>query len=171
MHMVLKLNATYEPLEIVSWKDAITMLVAGKVEVIEEYDEYVHTVNFGIRIPAVIRLLYFVKQKIRRRRIKCCKANIFARDNYTCQYCGKKLHAFDLTIDHVVPKSRGGKFEWENVVTCCQECNSIKGFNTLDEVRMKLIKEPKEPLWLSYFRFCIKTKAPSAWSNYLFYAI
>ena len=102
MNATLLLNASYEPLRIISWKKALTLFFAGKVEVIEEYEHQVHAITFAIKLPSIIRLLKYVRVK-KHNRVKFSRANIYARDDYTCQYCGKKFPSEDLTFDHVVP--------------------------------------------------------------------
>ena len=99
MNATLLLNASYEPLRIISWKKALTLFFAGKVEVIEEYDQQVHAITFAIKLPSIIRLLKYVRVK-NHNRVKFSRANIYARDDYTCQYCGKKFPSEDLTFDH-----------------------------------------------------------------------
>jgi len=115
MDSVLLLNITYEPLKIINWKKAITMLFLGKVEVLEEYDREIHSVSFAIKLPSVVRLLKMVKKP--KKPVKFSRQNIYARDRYQCQYCGARFSPEDLTYDHVIPKSRGGKTKWENIVT------------------------------------------------------
>ena len=118
MTATLLLNASYEPLRIISWKKALTLLFAGKVEVIEEYDQQVHAITFAIKLPSIIRLLKYVRVK-NFNRVKFSRANIYARDDYTCQYCGKKFPSEDLTFDHVVPVAMGGQKRWDNIVAAC----------------------------------------------------
>src|SRR5256712_10982339 len=115
MNATLLLNASYEPLRIISWKKALTLFFSGKVEVIEEYDEQVHSITFAVKLPSIIRLLKYVRVK-NLNRVKFSRANIYARDDYTCQYCGKKFVSEDLTFDHVVPVANGGQKSWDNIV-------------------------------------------------------
>src|SRR5437762_5371341 len=98
MNATLLLNASYEPLRIIPWKKALTLLFSGKVEVIEEYDDKVHSITFAVKLPSIIRLLKYVRVK-NLNRVKFSRANIYARDDYTCQYCGKKFPSEDLTFD------------------------------------------------------------------------
>src|SRR5438093_12901828 len=115
MNATLLLNASYEPLRIISWKKALTLLFAGKVEVIEEYDQQVHSITFAVKLPSIIRLLKYVRVK-NLNRVKFSRANIYARDDYTCQYCGKKFPSEDLTFDHVMPVALGGHKLLDNIV-------------------------------------------------------
>lgn len=164
----LLLNATYEPLKVISWKRAVTLLLLDKVEVVEEYDKEVRSVTFQIKLPAVVRLLKFVKH--RKRKVKFCRANVYARDKYTCQYCGKKEHADALTFDHVMPKSRGGKTDWANIVTACFKCNDRKGNRTPEEAKMWPRIEPQRPAWLPVVNICLQIKnPPETWQDYLYW--
>ena len=106
MQATLLLNASYEPLRIISWQKALTLFFAGKVEIVEEYDQQIHSITFAIKLPSIIRLLKYVRVK-NHNKVKFSRANIYARDDYTCQYCGKKFPSEDLTFDHVVPVARG----------------------------------------------------------------
>jgi len=166
----LLLNIAYEPLRTIDWKKAITMLCLGKVEVIEEYNREIHSVSFTIRLPSVVRLLRMVKRP--KGRVKFSRQNIYARDRYQCQYCGAKNPAEELTYDHVLPKSRGGRTEWKNIVTCCVECNRKKGGRTPGEARMKLIRKPTRPKWLPAIRITIGFRdIPESWRDYLYWNV
>ena len=170
MDSVLLLNITYEPLKIINWKKAITMLFLGKVEVLEEYDREIHSVSFAIKLPSVVRLLKMVKKP--KKPVKFSRQNIYARDRYQCQYCGARFSPEDLTYDHVIPKSRGGKTKWENIVTCCVECNRKKGGRTPSEAGMKLVRHPARPSWVPAIRVTIGfKKVPETWRDYLYWNI
>lgn len=166
MDEVLLLNITYEPLKIIDWKKALTLLFLGKVEVLEEYDKEIHSVSFSIKLPAVVRLVKFIQW--RKKPVKFSRQNIYLRDNYSCQYCGKRLPPDQLTYDHVIPKSKGGKTEWENIVTCCPACNKKKGGRTPEEAGMKLLKKPRRPHWLPAVRITISYEnIPQVWKAYI----
>lgn len=170
MESALLLNASFEPLRVVSWKRAITLVTLGKVEVIEEYDREVRSVSFTIRLPSIIRLIRYVRR--RKSGVKFSRQNIYARDKNHCQYCGKKLSSEELTYDHVTPKSAGGKTEWSNIVTCCMECNRKKGGKTPAEAGMKLLRKPKKPEWLPILRITINiNKTPESWLDYLYWNV
>lgn len=170
MEHVLLLNITYEPLRIIDWKRAITMLCLGKVEVIEEYGRDIHSVSFTIRLPSVVRLLRMVKRP--KTPVKFSRQNIYARDRYKCQYCGDRFSSEDLTYDHVIPKSRGGKTEWKNIVTCCIECNRKKGGRIPSEASMRLIRKPKRPTWVPAIRITIGFREiPQTWRDYLYWNV
>lgn len=170
MEQVLLLNISYEPLKVINWKKAVTMLCLGKVEVIEEYSQEIHSVSFTFRMPAVVRLLNMVKRV--KSPVKFSRQNIYARDRYKCQYCGKRFPSEELTYDHVFPKSRGGRTEWENIVTCCMECNRKKGGRMPHEASMHLIRKPFQPDWVSSIRITIGFKeVPQSWRDYLYWHI
>ena len=170
MEQVLLLNITYEPLRVINWKKAITLLFLGKVEVVEEYSRNIHAVSFTLRLPAVVRLLKMVKQP--KNPVKFSRQNIYARDRYKCQYCGCQFPTEDLTYDHVVPRYRGGKTEWENIVTCCIACNRKKGGHTPREASMKLIRKPARPTWVPAIRITIGTsEVPQSWRDYIYWTI
>jgi 5-methylcytosine-specific restriction endonuclease McrA len=170
MEQVLLLNITYEPLRIINWKKAITLFLLGKVEVLEEYGHEIHSVSFSVKLPSVVRLLWLVKRP--KTPIRFSRQNIYARDKYACQYCGKKFPSEELSYDHVIPKSRGGKTEWGNIVTCCFRCNRKKGGRTPKEARMKLIRKPSFPAWLPALKITIGFKeVPSSWRDYLYWNV
>ena len=170
MEQVLLLNATFEPLKVINWKRAIRLLTLGKVEVLEEYDREIHAVTFAIKLPSVLRLLRFVKY--RKRDIKFSRLNIYARDGFRCQYCGKKFESQNLSFDHVVPKRYGGKTEWNNIVTSCCRCNRIKGGRTLKEAGLKLLRKAVKPDWVPFIMITIGVRSvPEDWRNYLYWNI
>ena len=170
MEQVLLLNLSYEPLKVINWKKAITLLCLGKVEVIEEYGRDIRSVSMTIRLPSVVRLLRMVKRP--KRPVRFSRQNIYARDRYRCQYCGSRFPTEELTYDHVLPRSRGGKTEWENIVTCCVACNRKKGGRTPGEARMHLIRKPVRPTWVPALRITIGIKeVPNTWRDYLYWNV
>jgi len=170
MEQVLLLNITYEPLRVINWKRAIIMLTMGKVEVIEEYTREIHSVSFSIKLPAVIRLLRFVKRP--KTPVRFSRQNIYIRDNCMCQYCGRVLPTTELTWDHILPKARGGKTAWENVVTCCIECNRKKGGRIPSEASMTLIRKPKRPEWLPILKITLTFRQmPQSWRDYIYWNV
>ena len=141
----LVLNSSYEFLGFTDWQSAICSAYTGKVIVEEEYDEVVHSVSSSMRIPAVIRLRKYVKVMYERITfVSYTKRNVHLRDNYVCQYCGDKVKE-DLTIDHVIPESRGGLTVWDNTVSACVDCNYKKDNRTPQEAGMRLIRIPHKP--------------------------
>ena len=170
MEQVLLLNITYEPLKIINWKKAITLLCLGKVEVIEEYDQEIRSVTFSLKLPSVVRLLKLIKRP--KSPIRFSRQNIYARDRYKCQYCGRKFPSEELTYDHILPKSRGGKTAWGNIVTCCVGCNRSKGGRTPEEAGMRLVRKPVRPSWVPALRITIGfQRVPETWRDYLYWTV
>jgi 5-methylcytosine-specific restriction endonuclease McrA len=170
MEQTLLLNATYEPLKVVHWQKAITLWCQGKVEIIASHDREIRAVSFSLRLPSVIRLLRYVRIKKRFDYVPFSRANIYARDGYTCQYCGDQFPTQELTFDHVVPVSQGGRKDWENIVTCCVGCNRRKGGKTPEEARMRLVKPPRRPDSAPAIRITIGLRnAPDSWRDYLYW--
>lgn len=164
----LVLNASFEPLHIVTWQKAIQLLFQGKVEVIEESDREVKTVRLTIRVPAVLRLLNYVPLTRKKQLVRFSRTNVFVRDQNQCQYCGDKFPKTQLTLDHIVPVVQGGKKGWENIVTACKACNQKKGGRTPTQAGMKLIRKPRQPNWLPSVSLRIGTaKSPERWKIYL----
>ena len=156
------------PHKIISWQTAITMSFLGKVEVLEEYDRDVHSVTLIIKVPAVVRLLRAFRRHARP--VKFSRVNIYARDNYRCQYCGKRASIGELTYDHVTPRSQGGRTEWTNIVTCCYLCNRKKGGRTPREAGMALLQQPTQPNWVPAVAIRISLRSiPEAWTDYLYW--
>ena len=146
----LLLNQGFEPIKVISWQRAITLLFLGKVEVLEEYGRDIKSVNIIIKVPAVVRLLRAFRRHARP--VKFSRVNIYARDNYKCQYCAKKASISELTYDHVVPRSRGGEHTWDNVVASCRACNARKEDRLPQECGLSLRRHPRAPhasLWLT----------------------
>ena len=139
----LKLDSTYRPVSIVDCLEALVMCIVGKAIAVEEYDEEISSPSVTFKLPSVIVLKTVVK--FISRGVKPSRKNIFWRDKSQCQYCGVLEAAKDMTIDHVIPRSRGGGNTWSNLVTCCKKCNQKKGNNTPEEANMNLLKEPKKP--------------------------
>lgn len=146
---VLVLNQNYEPLNITSVRRAIVLLCMGKAEVVKDDTGYVHTIDESYRIPTVVRLSYFVRRPVPE--LKLSRKSVLARDDYTCQYCGGRGPT--LTLDHVIPRDRGGATEWENLVCCCLRCNNKKGNRTPHEARMHLCRQPRKPRYVPYISF------------------
>lgn len=138
---VLVLNANFEPLNVCDWQRAIGLMMTGKAMLVLNGRGEVQTISASFPKPSIIRLEHMVVRP--RPRVKLTRREVFRRDNYTCQYCGK--HSLDLTIDHVIPRHLGGKHTWTNVVTACAYCNHRKGGRTLQEASMHLMRAPAEP--------------------------
>ncbi|MBW2309176.1 MAG: HNH endonuclease [Deltaproteobacteria bacterium] len=166
MEKVLLLKATYEPLRIIPWQKAVTLLVLGKVEVLEEYAREIRSVHLTLRLPSVVRLIRFFFH--RRPVVKFSRINIFIRDRFRCQYCGRSYPEHDLSLDHVVPQWMGGQKCWENIVTCCIQCNRKKGARTLAQAGMRLIRKPRKPAHTLNLGDIIPLQAPPpTWQEYL----
>lgn len=155
------LNATYEPIGVVSGIRAVVLALADKVDVLAQSGESLTSERLEVPVPSVILLRYFVKVPLRRHGALNKKA-VFARDRSSCQYCGNPAES----IDHIRPKSRGGLHEWTNVVACCRRCNSKKGAWLLSECGMRLTSKPKAPSQLAWLKVAAGA-VPSDWSPYL----
>ena len=169
MSMTLLLNTSYEPLQVVGWQRAVTLLFQGKAEVLEDHEEEIHSISFTMKIPSVMRMLSMVKIK-RRTPVKFTRLNIFTRDGYKCQYCAEEFKSEELTFDHVIPVAQGGKKTWENIATACVPCNSKKEGRTPEQAKMRLIKKPKQPMWAQQITLTVGIrKTPANWLDYLYW--
>jgi 5-methylcytosine-specific restriction endonuclease McrA len=163
----LLLNTTFEPLAIVSWRKAVTLLFLDKVEVVREYDREVRSVSRRMKLPAVIRLLCFVRSN--RLTARFSRKNVFLRDDFTCQYCGKRFEPRQLTCDHLIPRSKGGKAEWMNMVTSCVSCNLRKGNRLPEEVEMHPRKKPSRPTGFHVLMLDLGVKTlTDNWKEYIY---
>jgi 5-methylcytosine-specific restriction endonuclease McrA len=166
---VLLLNASYEPLSLVTAPKALTLVWRKVAEVLElDSGRFIHTTRFAFEIPSVIRLTHYIDIRSRQNRVTN-RHRIFARDRYRCQYCGRRGTAFDLTLDHILPRSRGGRTVAENLVTACQACNNRKGDRTPEEARMPLLTNPAA-LYYGLERASLREAAETRpeWCKYLF---
>lgn len=164
----LLLNSTYEPLRVISWQRAVTMVYLDKVEIVRSYDGVLRSVSLRMRAPAVVRLNQFVRRH--RVRISFSRRNVFLRDGHRCQYCQLRLPPAELTTDHVMPRSRGGPTSWDNVVTACGPCNRRKGNRTPAQARMLLKSEPERPRSLPSLGLRLGSdSAPELWHEFLAY--
>ncbi len=166
MERTLLLNSTYEPLLVITWRKAIVLMCLEKVETLAHYERRVRSTSMALNVPAVVRL--FKRVRYRPSTVRFNRTNIYTRDKYTCQYCGTVESRGELTYDHVVPRSRGGKTSWTNIVTCCKPCNRRKGNRTPAEARMKLLRPPVKPDWLPVLgSTLITSEPPEAWKPFL----
>ena len=164
----LVLNHAYEPIKVVSWQRAISLLTLGKVEVIEEYGWSVRSVALVIKVPAVVRILRAFRR--RKQPVRFSRVNIYARDRYRCLYCGEKKPIAELTFDHVVPRRMGGRTEWENIATACEDCNRRKGARTPAQAGMALRSRPVRPQWVPAVAIQVSLRSvPDAWRDYLYW--
>ena len=163
----LLLSQDYVPLKIVSVKQAFRLMFNDKVDIVLEYtDKVIRTVSQVFKLPAVIRLLGKVGLKFR---VKLSRRNIMVRDQYKCQYCGVGGKSTSLTLDHCMPRSRGGKFSWENLTTACVNCNTRKGDRTPEEAKMPIHKLPRKIDVFEYLQNLVNTKYNQIpeWTNFL----
>ena len=161
---VLVLNQSYEPLNICRVRRAVVLLYRGKAEMLENGMGSIHAASDMFPIPSVIKLEHLIKRP--RTEKKFTRLGVFYRDNYTCQYCAKESH--ELTLDHVIPRYRGGEHTWENVVSACVPCNRRKAGKTPEQARMKLIHQPLRPRGdVPFFISCHYLKCLNEWQKYL----
>jgi 5-methylcytosine-specific restriction endonuclease McrA len=133
---------SYYPLSLWSWQETVKAVCLGRVNIVSEYDQVVHSPSLVMRLPSVISLKEYIASA---RRPAFTRFNVFLRDRFTCQYCGEWFPSHDLTFDHVVPRSRGGRTTWENVVTACSDCNLLKGNRLPGESAMYPRHMPAQP--------------------------
>lgn len=147
MVSTLLLNASYEPVKVIPWQRAVVLMVLGKAELVEAYEDIVRSVSTALQMPSVVRLSRYARS--RARGVKFSRSNVYRRDHFTCQYCGNAPGLASLTFDHVMPRARGGRTEWTNIVTACIECNARKADRTPDEAGMLLKTRPIKPGWMA----------------------
>ena len=147
MSRALVLNASFEPLCVVSTRRALVLVIDDKAELVHSTDAFFHSERAAFPEPSVVRLCHYVKVPYVAR-VALNRRAVFARDGHRCQYCGAAAE----NIDHVIPRSRGGITSWENVVCSCMTCNLKKGGRTPEESRMRLLRHPTRPRWTPFFR-------------------
>ena len=159
----LVLDQGYQPINTVPWEKAMLYIAKGKVDVLEQYEREVH---FNLGMPAVVRLTH--KINAHKKRIKFSRQNVLARDKFRCQYCGERGRNVVLTFDHVIPRSRGGRTEWNNIVMACQDCNATKADRTPREAGMRLRTKPARPTWVPIFNVALRHvhSVPTEWRDY-----
>jgi 5-methylcytosine-specific restriction endonuclease McrA len=165
---VLVLNATYEPINVTAVRRAIVLVLKGVATTEEENGSFVRSSRTSIRIPSVIRLTEF--RRIPHQKRALSRKNILLRDRYTCQFCGRVFPASELTLDHVIPRSRGGHTDWDNLVACCHACNNLKGDRLPEEAGLELLRTPR-PFTLHTSRQIMRMlgRSDERWRKYLFY--
>ncbi len=165
---VLVLNASYEPINVCAARRALVLCLKGVAAPEENANMHVHSAHHAMRVPSVIRLLEYRRIPMQARSLS--RKNILMRDRYTCQYCQRALGSNELTLDHVMPRSRAGETAWENLVACCHTCNNKKGSRTPEEAGMRLARPPR-PFSLHTSRHLMRLlgKSDDQWRKYLFY--
>ena len=162
MHRVLVLNATYEPLNTVSMPRAVALLLADKAEIVEAAEAELRSQHISLPMPLVIRLVTYVRIP-RMMPLAVTRRGVLNRDYHTCQYCGRRLPSAELSLDHVLPRSRGGRTTWENIVAACKPCNHRKGNRTPGEAHMRTLHPPFRPRYLAL----VVVDVPQVWQKYL----
>jgi 5-methylcytosine-specific restriction endonuclease McrA len=179
---VLVLNRVYQPMHVTSVRRGISLLYQGVARALDEefrlldfeswaalaaavHQEAIHTPSRTIRVPRVIVLV--AHAHLPQQRVRFSRLNVYARDGSTCQYCGRRLPRSELNLDHVVPRSRGGSTNWENVVCSCVACNLRKGGRTPEEAGMHLRRHPARPRWTAVFRNAARRSVYQEWKPFL----
>lgn len=153
----------YQPINAVPFSKAMRYIAKGKVDVLEQYDRHIHP---DWRMPAVVRLTHWIRPHTHK--VRFSRQNVLARDRWRCQYCGERKRTCELTFDHVLPRSRGGRTAWENIVIACTTCNAKKGGRTPEEAEMPLRCKPVRPTWLPTFNMTLQqiSQVPVEWRSY-----
>jgi 5-methylcytosine-specific restriction endonuclease McrA len=161
MVRALVLNATYEPLAVVTARRAVVLVLAEKADAIDGSGAWFHAERLEVEVPSVVRLRAVVRTD-RCRELRISRRGVFARDSHSCQYCGDRAE----TLDHVVPRSRGGSHSWENVVAACRPCNVRKADQLLPDTRLVLRRPPAPPRRMSWVTVMVE-QVPDAWRPWL----
>lgn len=166
MKAVLLTDSGYLPISTISWKRAVTLLIGGKADLLETYEEEIRSPGRTMKCPAVVRLKVFVAKK--RRLAKFTRRAVCIRDNSECGYCGVKLSSKEVTFDHILPLAVGGTTDFDNLITACKTCNQLKGARTPQQAGMPLLKKPHIPTFLLGIRAAYQhNDTPVQWSNWL----
>jgi 5-methylcytosine-specific restriction endonuclease McrA len=161
---VLVLNASFEPINVCTVRRAAVLILKNRAEILEQGDWALHAESVTLARPVVIRLLAYVRIPRDAHRRKITRRAVFARDRWTCQYCGHERG--NLTVDHVVPRSKGGRSTWDNIVACCAPCNRRKGDRLPRQANMVPARKPKAPSATIFIHVATPT-IPAAWEQYL----
>ena len=160
---VLVLNQNYEPLNVYNVRSALILVLRGKAEIIESARAAIHTARATFVLPSVIRLVHMIKRP--RPKVRLTRKEIFARDGWECVYCGRQTR--ELTLDHVMPRHRGGPHTWENLVSACKSCNHKKAGRTPSEARMAMAHQPHVPRVSIYHAFFPYLGAQEEWRKFV----
>ena len=167
MRQTLLLDASFYPIQMIDWKKALTLQFTDRAEIVEHHhDIEINSTHESFKLPKVMRLFCKVTKTVGV--VKFNRLNVFYRDNFTCQYCGNHFKKKDLTLDHVYPKSKGGKTDWTNIVTACGPCNTKKADKLLENIEMKLLNKPFGPRWMSMFLIKLGHKERSVWKDWFY---
>jgi 5-methylcytosine-specific restriction endonuclease McrA len=161
---VLVLNFTYEALNITSFQRAVKLIFSGKAEIVSDRERMLSSPTFEMRMPSIIRMLYYIRRPMQR--VALTKKNILLRDDHICQYCGVRGERL-MTVDHVVPRSKGGPSTWENLVCACMRCNNRKNNRSPDDANMSLRRRPRTPKYIPWIQIKRNT-LPNEWHKFLF---
>jgi len=162
---VLLLNSDFEPLNVCNIRRAMGLILLGKAEVLHHDERPLMTSGGALPAPSIVKMRYHVRRPLPQLRLS--RHSVLARDRYTCQYCGAK--GKDLTIDHVIPRWKGGPHSWDNLVACCRRCNLKKGDKTPQQAHMKISNRPRRPHFIPYISLpaYIRARTKEEWSIYL----
>jgi 5-methylcytosine-specific restriction endonuclease McrA len=160
----LLLTPWYFPLKILRWQDAVKLRYEEIVDVVVEYEDEIRSPSVTWRVPAVVRLRKMARTE--NRGVKFSRRNVYQRDGYRCQYCGERKHARELSYDHVVPRSAGGRTIWTNIVAACRACNTRKDDQTCDEASMWPLRAPRRPLSLPLSPPLFDREVPAEWAGF-----
>jgi 5-methylcytosine-specific restriction endonuclease McrA len=163
----LLLDKNYMALSIINWKKAVKLMVKGKAEPVDMNEAKAIKTNDSVfTVPTILRLLVVIPWRAHMGRLRFSRKNLMIRDNWECQYCGIHLGKSSGTIDHVVPRSRGGKTDYLNCVACCKTCNEIKGDKKLEYSGLTLRAKPKKPGFVTLYKHLLN-EPPEGWSDYI----
>lgn len=162
--VVLKLDSSFQPIEVISWQEAFVLTYVGKAWAVEYTDKWIRSATKEFKVPSVIALYQYIDEKYFT--LPCTRKNLLLRDGLQCQYCSELFKEKDLTIDHVLPKSKGGLCSWDNAVIACRRCNQQKANYLLEETNLTLLKQPKKPSYRRIIRRRLQ-KTNNAWLGYL----
>jgi 5-methylcytosine-specific restriction endonuclease McrA len=166
-HRTLLLDRNYMALSLVPWRKAIKLMVNGKAEAVPGVDSVgaIRGQQQKYEIPSIIRLLVVIPWRAHIGRTRFSRKNVLIRDSHTCQYCGIRVGK-NASIDHVMPRSRGGKTNYLNCVTCCKDCNNVKADRTPEEAKMELAQKPRKPSFTALYRHYLNNP-PDEWCDYI----
>ncbi|MFN0096812.1 MAG: HNH endonuclease [Dehalococcoidia bacterium] len=163
MESVLVLNQNYEPLNVCNVRRAVVLVLRGKAEIVEHSRGVLHSAREALLLPSVIRLVHMIRRP--RPKLRLTRKEIFARDGWQCVYCGR--HSRDLTLDHVMPRHRGGPHTWDNLVSACKTCNHRKAGRTPGEAHMEMRSQPGTPRVSIYHSFFPYLPTRHEWQKFV----